>query len=100
MSKELKVIADRVLEAANGCPDAKRVLEKLFPEVFEGDKRMPLVFELLLKEIEFLHQLLGYELSIPKMFKSRDLKHMARDYEKYWHRLRHEVFNPARFKKD
>ncbi len=32
---ELKITSERVQEAAKSCPDAKRVLEKLFPEEFE-----------------------------------------------------------------
>jgi hypothetical protein len=31
---ELKVEKDKVLEAAKQCPDAKKVLETLFPDVF------------------------------------------------------------------
>lgn len=32
---ELKVTKERVLEAAEGCPDVKRALKTLFPEAFE-----------------------------------------------------------------
>lgn len=35
--KNLKITKERVLEAANSCSDAKSVLKKLFPEVFESD---------------------------------------------------------------
>lgn len=31
---ELKITDDKVREAAASCPDAKKVLKKLFPEVF------------------------------------------------------------------
>lgn len=34
---ELKITKERVLEAAKDCADAKRVLTKLFPEVFVAD---------------------------------------------------------------
>jgi hypothetical protein len=34
MKNELKVTKERVLKAANSCPTAKGVLEKLFPEAF------------------------------------------------------------------
>lgn len=32
---ELKITKEKVLEAAKSCPDARGVLEKLFPEVFQ-----------------------------------------------------------------
>lgn len=35
---ELKITKERVLEAANSCAQAKGVLKKIFPEVFEDDK--------------------------------------------------------------
>lgn len=35
---ELKIKKERVLEAAEGCADVKRVMKKLFPEAFEDDK--------------------------------------------------------------
>lgn len=38
MEKELKITKERVLEAANSCAQAKEVLKKIFPEVFEDDK--------------------------------------------------------------
>jgi hypothetical protein len=44
MPKELKVTDEKVKEAAASCPDARRVLQKLFPEVFvEPVKSCPLI---------------------------------------------------------
>ena len=37
---ELKVTQERVKAAAAKCGDAKRVLQELFPEVFEDDQRV------------------------------------------------------------
>jgi hypothetical protein len=37
MSEELKITKERVLKAAEGCPDVKRALKTLFPEAFEDD---------------------------------------------------------------
>ena len=37
MSTELKITKERVLVAAKSCPDADRILKKLFPEAFEED---------------------------------------------------------------
>lgn len=37
---ELKITKDRVLEAAEKCSDAKRILKTLFPEVFVEDSSM------------------------------------------------------------
>ena len=37
MSIELKITKEHVLEAAKSCPDADRILRKLFPEAFEED---------------------------------------------------------------
>ena len=36
---ELKITREKVLEGAASCPDAKRVLEKMFPEAFKGEDR-------------------------------------------------------------
>ena len=43
MSDELKITKEKVIEAANSCPTAKAVLEKMFPEVFSSP--MPLTGE-------------------------------------------------------
>jgi hypothetical protein len=42
--KQLTVLQSRVQEAATSCPDAQRVLSKLFPEAFNDDDEGPLQF--------------------------------------------------------
>lgn len=42
---ELKVTADKVLEAAQKCPQAKEALKTLFPEVFIQKKPELYIFE-------------------------------------------------------
>ena len=37
-STELKITSEKVLSAANKCPQAKEVLKEMFPEVFEENK--------------------------------------------------------------
>ena len=39
---ELKITPDKVLSAAEKCPQAKAVLKEMFPEVFEEDKYLDL----------------------------------------------------------
>jgi len=41
---ELKITPDKVLSAAEKCPQAKAVLKEMFPEVFESDKSIDLSF--------------------------------------------------------
>ena len=36
---DLKITSEKVVEAAQSCPDAKRVLETLFPEVAVTHKK-------------------------------------------------------------
>lgn len=39
MGKELKVTKEAVLRAAKSCPDARRILENMFPEAFVNEER-------------------------------------------------------------
>ena len=39
---EVKIQSKRILKAAKGCPEAKRALNTLFPEVFVNEKRFNL----------------------------------------------------------
>ena len=43
--KKLEITEDRIRAAATSCPYAKRVLEQLFPEVFEIFKGEPFNYE-------------------------------------------------------
>jgi len=38
MENEIKIKKERILEAANKCGDAKRILKTIFPEVFVDNK--------------------------------------------------------------
>jgi hypothetical protein len=59
MSEKLEITKDAVLAAAEQCPDAKRVLKTLFPDVFE-EKSQPLISGGLYKNIingeYYIHQ--------------------------------------------
>lgn len=42
---ELKITKERILEAAAKCSQAKDTLKTLFPEAFEEDKKVSLLFD-------------------------------------------------------